>query len=1459
MAGYDLGGLYSSVNLDDSQFKAAIERTIGNTKDLKTSLNDLARVIIDLRTQLGNYSRDAGTLDTILQRLNQSQKSLRTSAATELEEWRAKIAAEDIYLRKMTQEAAAKADYAGLSSRYHEQEAQQRRDTYAGLELEGQYRARAAAAAAASDQNYSNLVKQLRQEEVEAAQRANAAIEADAIRRQNEIQARMIGDAAAQVRIEKEKQAAILQAERDRYYEHRRLQQAASAFQQLGMGLTVAGGIGIGADVIAAKDAAQFQDAMSKSLAVIGDVSAAMRDQLAASARDAAKETGLAAKDLAEDFAILKKGGIDAASSISLLPTFAKYAVGTSVELHDATKQALTVMEAFGLKTADLPRVLNVFASANQVARGTVDQLATSLEGRSGAALKATNVSLEQATALTVAFARRGFEASAAQTALSQVVNRLTYLARTHGDVMVDLNGKMVKFHDIVYNADGSARTLTDTLLKLNSVMSGGTSLAVGNFFDDVKMGTTRGVDAVKALVAAAPEVAELTARFQEAGAAVDEAFNKRLQSPLVQLKILVRQMQDLLITLGTPLIRVLQNMLDAGKPILDWVANTVKAFSELPEPIQLFVGTLAILSPAIVTATGNMLLMASAAVRTYADIKLLAGEEGFAGLAAKVKVVESSLGAISGIGAAGLFVGLASAVTGAALAFSKLYQETAKLHSLDADFSAFVSNRIKGAKTAEDVAALEGKLKEAYDLGTLSTREYAQATSLLKAQQDSLNSSMLSSFNIGLKIKSDKKDSISQGVGESPETLRARIFSQLGLTDYQTAIKSAQDALHQGIAAGLLSQEQIDTAQAGIQKMTEDWQNFGHAVHAVQVQATNDTGTAELAAQWQNIKDQLKQAAKLRADWAKTGGIYAGAIPQALNDPSNKTQAAVEWSEKWNQTLLKVWDTIQGINKDLVKEGEVAPPGPNGEIERIETFAKNHGIKLVVQEDLNQQAEYAKKVLADIYAYQQNGGIVASQTVASAQLAMIEAQARVMHESAQEYAKSIGQDYNQLRMQVDDSVKAGNRVWQQSLREIGWGFQQVARDIAGGLLDLIPIFNKTNQANPLQSLIDSFRSGYEALSAYSDPKAALKQVVASIQSAGDAATANAIAVKYFGATSGPLLAKELRDGTLAANDVASAIDTATLSTLQYAQQSKNSVSTVTQLWQKAVKDILQLITKQLIELGFKALIDWMFKVGNSTTSLANDMVAALKKIGQWIGIIPSAAGAAANAAGTVASDIPNSAATLGGIIAGQGSGVATAAGGAASAASGVAGAAGAAGSAGAQAAGGALAAAGSIASIVTAGVSIVSGIVSGIQQAHANNLLGEIEVSTRGSLNEALNLRRDIWDQHYGLLAKFDMIFNRLGDIWNTLMGKSFDGGGSSSAPDYSAVLGSISYYTGLILSKFDNFIVPDLQAIVAGGVTAGSGGITLQFNAPVTVQANSTSELVNKLKSRRVVRGLS
>ena len=96
------------------------------------------------------------------------------------------------------------------------------------------------------------------------------------------------------------------------------------------------------------KTFAGFDDALNQSLAIMGDVSDAMRKDMAQAAKDVARETRFNATDAAESYFFLASAGLDAKQSIEALPQVAQFAQAGMFDMAQATDLLTDAQSALG-------------------------------------------------------------------------------------------------------------------------------------------------------------------------------------------------------------------------------------------------------------------------------------------------------------------------------------------------------------------------------------------------------------------------------------------------------------------------------------------------------------------------------------------------------------------------------------------------------------------------------------------------------------------------------------------------------------------------------------------------------------------------------------------------------------------------------------------------------------------------------------------------------------------------------------------------------------------------------------------------------------------------------------------------------------------------------------------------------------------------------------------------------
>ncbi len=219
------------------------------------------------------------------------------------------------------------------------------------------------------------------------------------------------------------------------------LNNLAGSVRSLGRNLAVAGAVVGAFGAITLRTFANFDAAMTKSTAIMADMSDEMRKKMADTARDVAKSTTFSAAQAAESYFFLASAGLDAQSSIAALPMVAKFAQAGMFDMAKATDLLTDAQSALGMvikgdplkNLAEMTRLSDVLVKANTLANASVEQFSEALTTKAGAALKAVNKDVTEGVAVLAALADQGIKGANAGTQLSIVLRDLTTKAIRNG------------------------------------------------------------------------------------------------------------------------------------------------------------------------------------------------------------------------------------------------------------------------------------------------------------------------------------------------------------------------------------------------------------------------------------------------------------------------------------------------------------------------------------------------------------------------------------------------------------------------------------------------------------------------------------------------------------------------------------------------------------------------------------------------------------------------------------------------------------------------------------------------------------------------------------------------------------------------------------------------------------------------------------------------------------------
>ncbi len=330
----------------------------------------------------------------------------------------------------------------------------------------------------------------------------------------------------------------------------------------VGTALTGLAAAGVGASINAFAD---FDAAMTKSTAIMGDVSAAMRQEMSDAAREVARTTKFSAEEAAESYFFLASAGLDAAKSIEALPTVARFAQAGAFDMARATDLLTDAQSALGLASdnaqtnlSNMTRVSDVLVKANTLANASVEQFSEALTNKAGASLRVLNKDVEEGAAVLAVYADQGLKGAAAGEALSIVLRDLQRAA-------LEESAEFERLGIAVFDAEGNMRNVADII--------GDVEQATAGMSDATRKATLsqlgfqeRSVQQIIALLGTSDAIRQYEADLRSASGVTEEVAGKQLLTFNEQMGLLKDKITDVAIGVGESLEPELMNLVPAAE-----------------------------------------------------------------------------------------------------------------------------------------------------------------------------------------------------------------------------------------------------------------------------------------------------------------------------------------------------------------------------------------------------------------------------------------------------------------------------------------------------------------------------------------------------------------------------------------------------------------------------------------------------------------------------------------------------------------------------------------------------------------------------------------------------------------------------------------------------------------------------------------------------------------------------
>ncbi len=446
----------------------------------------------------------------------------------------------------------------------------------------------------------------------------------------------------------------------------KRLDSIGKKAQQVGKSLSLkvtAPVVGFGAASL--KAFGSFDDAMTKSTAIMNDMNPETFNRMADAAKGLAKETTTAPAELAEAYFFLASAGMNAEQSIKALPIAQRFATAGAFDMATATDLLTDAQSALGLSVDDvsqnmenMTRVSDVLLKANTLANATAEQFSTALTSKAGAALKVFNKDVEEGVAVLAAYADQGVKAELAGNNLDRVTRLLSKSALDNAEAHKQFNFE-------VFDGEGKMRNYADIIANLEDVTAGMSDETRAATLD--QLGFKAQVQgAILPLLGTSDAIAEYESKLRKAGGTTKEVAEKQMASLNSQVKLAFNELKLVSIEIGERLAPAFLKLVDGVKALLHW-------WDGLPDTTQnvllALAGVAATVGP-IAIVFGKLAIAASASMKAFIAIKGAIAAGGLGALAFKGALV------------ALVFViayKLTSALTGASAAYAQFERSQRK------------------------------------------------------------------------------------------------------------------------------------------------------------------------------------------------------------------------------------------------------------------------------------------------------------------------------------------------------------------------------------------------------------------------------------------------------------------------------------------------------------------------------------------------------------------------------------------------------------------------------------------------------------------------------------------------------------------------------------------------------------------------------------------------------------
>ena len=365
-------------------------------------------------------------------------------------------------------------------------------------------------------------------------------------------------------------------------------QAAALSAQLIKTGALIGGAVA----VASGKAFASFDDAMTRSTAIMGNLSDETKRAMKDMAIELAGNGVQSATELVESYYFLASAGFDAEASIKALPKVQQFATAGAFDMSRATDLLTDSQSALGLvvddtsKTIDnMVRLSDLYVRANTLSNASVEQFAEAMAGDAGPVMRQYNIEIEDGLAVLAAYATQSKKAGESSNLFGRAV-RLTMKAMRTNRKEWDRLGLDI------YNANRELRPFADIVSDLSEYLNELSTEQRGAAMETLGFAALT-QKAIVPLLGMGSSIRMWRDELVKTGSVTKDVSDKQLKSFGNQLRIAWNNIKNIGIILGEVVSQIgpglqtfFQNMenwfVDNQNRIASWATSIINSFKDV-------------------------------------------------------------------------------------------------------------------------------------------------------------------------------------------------------------------------------------------------------------------------------------------------------------------------------------------------------------------------------------------------------------------------------------------------------------------------------------------------------------------------------------------------------------------------------------------------------------------------------------------------------------------------------------------------------------------------------------------------------------------------------------------------------------------------------------------------------------------------------------------------------------